>query len=55
MPNLKDFENNLTGTWNEHSCAVLWTFLGIALLWDWNENSANAEFSKFACILSAAL
>ena len=25
-------------TQNKHSCAVVWTFLGIALLWDWNEN-----------------
>ena len=21
--------------WNEHSCTVVWTFFGIALLWDW--------------------
>ena len=38
------------------------SILGIALLWDWNENwpfqvwpVATAEFSKFAGILSAAL
>ena len=24
--------------WNECKCAVVWTFFGIALLWDWNEN-----------------
>ena len=25
-------------TWDECSCAVVWTSFGIALLWDWNEN-----------------
>ena len=37
-PSLKDFEYYLASMWNEHSCAVVWTFFGIALLWDWNEN-----------------
>ena len=37
-PSLKDFEHNLTSMWNERSCLVVWTFFGIALLWDWNEN-----------------
>ena len=37
-PSLKDFEHYLPSMWNEHSCAVVWTFFGIALLWDWNEN-----------------
>ena len=23
--------------WNEHSCTLVWTFFGIALLWDWSE------------------
>jgi len=37
---------------------VVWAFFDIAFLWDWNENTfsspvATAEFSKFACILSA--
>ena len=59
-PSLKDFEHFLVGMWNECHC-VVWTFFGIALLWDWNENwpfsspVATAEFSKFAGILSAAL
>ena len=35
-PSLEDFERNLVGMWNEHSCMVIWTFLSIALLWDWN-------------------
>ena len=37
-PSLKDFEHNLTSMWNECNCMVVWTFLGIALIWDWNEN-----------------
>ena len=24
--------------WDECHCAVVWTFFGIAFLWDWNEN-----------------
>ena len=37
-PSLKDFEHYLASMWNECNCVVLWTFCGIALLWDWNEN-----------------
>ena len=35
---LKDFEHNLAGIWNECNCMVIWTFFGLAFLWDWNEN-----------------
>ena len=35
---LKDFEHILTSMWNKCNCMVIWTFFGIALLWDWNEN-----------------
>ena len=37
-PGLKDFEICLASVWNEHKCAVVWAFFGMALLWDWNEN-----------------
>ena len=37
-PSLKDFEHYLSSVWNERNCAVVWTFFGSALLWDWNEN-----------------
>ena len=37
-PNLKDFEHYLASMWNVYNCAVVWTFFGIAFLWDWNEN-----------------
>ena len=57
---LKDFEHDCASMWKEHTYVVVWTFLGIAFLWDWNELSfsspvATADFSKFAGILSAAL
>ena len=35
---LKDFEYYLVSMRNECNCAVVWTFFGIAFLWDWNEN-----------------
>ena len=31
--------DSLPTMWNEHSCMVVWIFFGIALLWDWNENT----------------
>ena len=38
-PSLNNFEHNLTSMRNELYCLVVfWTFFGIALLWDWNEN-----------------
>ena len=37
-PSLKDFERYLASMWNECNCMAVWTFFGIALLWDWNEN-----------------
>ena len=57
---LENFECYFTSMWDECNCVVVWTFFGIAFLWDWNENTfsspvATAEFSKFAGILSAAL
>ena len=37
-PSLKNFEHYLASMWNECSFMVIWTFFGIAFLWDWNEN-----------------
>ena len=37
-PDLENFEHYFAIMWNECSCVVIWTFFGIALLWDWNEN-----------------
>ena len=56
---LKDFEHYLASMWNDHKCLVAWTFFGIAILSDWDENFlspvAFVESSKFAGILSEAL
>ena len=37
-PGLENFEHYSASMWDEGNCAVVWTFFGIALLWDWNEN-----------------
>ena len=59
-PDLENFDHYSASMWDECNCATVWTFLGIAFLWDWNENTfsspvATAECSKFAGILSVAL
>ena len=37
-PSMKAFEHDLDRMWNKYKCMVVWTFFGIVLLWDWNEN-----------------
>ena len=37
-PRLENFEHYFTSMWDECNCAVIWTFFGIAFLWNWNEN-----------------
>ena len=37
-PGSENFEHDFTSMWDECNCAVVWTFFGIAFLWDWNEN-----------------
>ena len=37
-PSLEDFDHDLPSMWNEGNFVVVWTFFGIAFLWDWNEN-----------------
>ena len=37
-PGLENFEHYFASVWDESNCAVVWTFFGIAFLWDWNEN-----------------
>ena len=57
---LENFEQYFASVWDECNYVVVWTFFGIAFLWDWNKLTfsspvAIAEFSKFAGILSAAV
>ena len=54
-PGLENFEHYFASVWDECSFAVVWTFFGIAFLWDWNENWSSSpvaagEFSNFADI-----
>ena len=37
-PGLENFEHYFASVLDECSCAVVWTFFGIAFLWDWNAN-----------------
>jgi len=37
-PGLENFEHYFASVWDEWNCVVVWTFFGIAFLWDWNEN-----------------
>ena len=37
-PGLENFEHYFTSVWDECNCVVVWSFFGIAFLWDWNEN-----------------
>ena len=36
-PGLENFEHYFTSMWDECNCVVVWTFFGIAFLWDWNK------------------
>ena len=37
-PGLENFEHYFTSVWDECNCLVVFTFFGIAFLWDWSEN-----------------
>ena len=37
-PGLENFEHYIASVWDDCNCEVVWTFFGIAFLWDWNEN-----------------
>ena len=54
---LENFEQYFISIWDECKCTLVWTFLGTAFLWDWNEkltfscHVATVKFSKFECFL----
>ena len=37
-PVLENFEHYFASMWDKCNCVVVWTFFGIAFLWDWSEN-----------------
>ena len=41
-PHLENFEHYFASMWDECNCVIVWTFFGIAFLWDWNENWASS-------------
>ena len=54
-PGLENFEHYLASVWDECNCAVVWTFFGIAFLWDWNENWPFPAPSCWQCWAAALL
>ena len=43
-PGLENFEHYFASVWHECNCTVVWAFVGIAFLWDWNENWVSFPF-----------
>ena len=37
-PCLENFEHYFSSLWDECNCTIVWSFFGMAFLWDWNEN-----------------
>ena len=37
-PHSENFDHYFPSMWDENNCVAVWTFFGIAFLWDWNEN-----------------
>ena len=35
---LENFEHYFANVWDECNCVVVWTFFGIAFLWNWDDN-----------------
>ena len=36
---LENFEHYFASMWDKCNCVLVWTFFGIAFLWDWNLNT----------------
>ena len=43
-PDLENFDHYFASMWDECNCGVVWTFFGIAFLWDWNENWSYCQY-----------
>ena len=37
-PGLENFDHYFASIWDECNCAVVWTFFGVAFIWDWDEH-----------------
>ena len=42
---LENFELHFASMWDECNCVVVWTFFGIAFLWDWNNLKLKPGFA----------
>ena len=42
-PGLENFEHYFASVWDECNRVVVWTFFGIAFLWDWIENFPGVQ------------
>ena len=52
-PSLKNFEHYFAVVWDDCNCVVVWTFFGIAFLWDWDENGPfSVLWTFFSPLLS---
>ena len=45
-PGLENFQHYFASMWDECDCVVVWSFFGIAFLWDWNENWPAYRYLK---------
>ena len=44
-PGVENFEHYFASMWDEYNCVVVWTFFGIAFLWDWNKNPFSSPMA----------
>ena len=51
MLHLENFEHYFASVWNVRNCVVVWTFFGIAVFWDWNENWSFYSRMKEKCLV----
>ena len=45
-PGLENFDHYFTSVWDECNCAIVWAFIGISFLWNWNEIIDSVLFFK---------
>ena len=50
-PRLENFEHYFACMWNVCNCVVVWTFFGIALFCNWNENWSFHSRMKEKCLV----
>ena len=46
---LENFEHYFASVWGECNCVVVWTFFGIAFLWDWENIKKKLSIADLQC------